>query len=132
MENICATTFMIVIKKFYLGFPRCPVAPYSCVVKVFQLSDGKISARFWHIAARRQMWLQLKTVTPHANQPKQLPATSYRGRFHHRSLHPMAAKQRRVRSKRSAAGPAQALRRQTVDGRQQHGKLQRKNSLFQF
>lgn len=45
-------------------------------VKVFQLSDGKISARFWHIATRRQMWLQLKTVTPHANQPKQLPATS--------------------------------------------------------
>jgi len=41
-------------------------------VKVFQLSDGKISARFWHIATRRQMWLQLKTVTPHANQPKQL------------------------------------------------------------
>lgn len=41
-------------------------------VKVFQLSDGKISARFWHIATRRQMWLQLKTVTPHANQPEQL------------------------------------------------------------
>lgn len=42
------------------------------------------------------MWLQLKTVTPHANQPEQLHAalslslsvSTRRGRFHCRSLHP--------------------------------------------
>lgn len=44
------------------------------------------------------MWLQLKTVTPHANQPEQLHAAlslplslfllTWRGRFQCRSLHP--------------------------------------------
>jgi len=47
------------------------------VLKLFRLSDGKISIAIImccqaFVAAHSElgeMWLQLKTVTPHANQP---------------------------------------------------------------